>query len=178
MWEPPPTNATERICRPWDGSEVLAAPNKSMPTASRRHHDRKAGSCGVSKPKCDALPFDRVTGNSKLFPFTTSSVMSGLLRTCLHPTTIKQPDCYKYLPYSLLDANGRQRFKCIAVQGGRDGICPPDTALDLCQAYPGDFELRMPVHAGHSMYDPFLTNELVKATDQIVDDLNANCPSL
>jgi proline iminopeptidase len=79
------------------------------------------------------------------------------------------------IAYNLLDHERMQRLrnvKCIAVQGGRDRICPPDTALDLCSAWPTstDFELRMPIHAGHSMYDPFLTNELVKSTDHIADD--------
>jgi len=53
---------------------------------------------------------------------------------------------------------------CIAVQGGKDTICPPDTALDLHEAWP-EMELRIPSEAGHSMYDPAITNELVRATD-------------
>jgi hypothetical protein len=63
--------------------------------------------------------------------------------------------------------------RCIAVQGGNDRICPPDTALDLLDAWPASskgFELRMPLYAGHSMYDPFLTHEVVCATDLIADE--------
>jgi pimeloyl-ACP methyl ester carboxylesterase len=87
----------------------------------------------------------------------------------------------------------------IAIQGGMDRICPPDTALDLLQAWAnaaaaaavasktnhdvgsssttsnrskiGRMELRIPLRAGHSMYDPYLTNELVRATDRIVDTI-------
>lgn len=53
---------------------------------------------------------------------------------------------------------------CIAIQGGNDTICPPDTALDLHDAWP-EMELRIPTSAGHSMYDPLILNELVLATD-------------
>jgi hypothetical protein len=66
--------------------------------------------------------------------------------------------------------------RCISIQGGMDRICPPDTALDLLEAWPSGttsvtgFELRMPMHAGHSMYDPFLTHEVISATDVIATD--------
>lgn len=53
---------------------------------------------------------------------------------------------------------------CVAVQGGLDTICPPDTALDLHEVWP-EMELRIPSNSGHSMYDPAITNELVQATD-------------
>jgi proline iminopeptidase len=77
--------------------------------------------------------------------------------------------------WNLLDPCRMQRLrtvKCIAVQGGTDLICPPDTALDLLEVWPSFsyFELRVPLHAGHSMYDSFLTNELVRATDRIADE--------
>jgi len=61
---------------------------------------------------------------------------------------------------------------CIAIQGGLDPICPPDTALDV-NAQWSRMELRIPLHAGHSMYHPELTHELVKATDRLgkaIDD--------
>ncbi|CAJ1948003.1 unnamed protein product [Cylindrotheca closterium] len=59
------------------------------------------------------------------------------------------------------------------VQGGSDGICPPDSALDLLDAWPknGTVELRMPVHGGHSMYDPLVRNELLWAVDRMADAL-------
>ena len=61
---------------------------------------------------------------------------------------------------------------CIAVQGGKDTICPPDTALDLHARWP-EMELRIPKGSGHSMYDPGITNELVQATDRIARELSA-----
>jgi hypothetical protein len=101
----------------------------------------------------------------------------------------------------LLDLQRMERLRnirCIVVQGGMDLICPPDTALDLLEAWPtkttttimksdlGDFsnsiggdggggggarlELRIPLYAGHSMYDPFLTNELIRSTDRLADE--------
>ena len=56
----------------------------------------------------------------------------------------------------------------MAVQGGLDYICPPRTALALCDAWP-EMELRLVLDAGHSMYDPRITSELVKATDRFRD---------
>jgi len=67
----------------------------------------------------------------------------------------------------LLDRMDRiQHIPCIAVHGGRDCICPVDTALDVAKRYP-QMELRIPVHSGHSMYDPAIINELVRATDRL-----------
>lgn len=59
---------------------------------------------------------------------------------------------------------------CIAIQGGADGICPPDTALDVLGRWPS-MELRIPVYAGHSMYDPYIAHELVQATDRMATQL-------
>lgn len=59
-----------------------------------------------------------------------------------------------------------QDIPCIAIQGGMDPICPPDTALDVKELWPG-MELRIPVYAGHSMYHPELAHELVQATDRM-----------
>jgi hypothetical protein len=76
----------------------------------------------------------------------------------------------------------------IIIQGGMDNICPPDTALDFLQAWINveenygqsigsssqqrlqqqTLELRIPLKSGHSMYDPFITHELVDATDRVV----------
>ena len=71
---------------------------------------------------------------------------------------------------------------CIAIQGGSDGICPPDSALNLLEAWrfscntrndneTKGMELRIPMYSGHSMYDPYITNELIQATDRIGDYL-------
>jgi hypothetical protein len=61
-----------------------------------------------------------------------------------------------------------RHIPCIAVQGGKDPICPPDTALDLKREWP-ELELRIPMRAGHSMYHPELTHELVQATDRLAE---------
>jgi len=55
---------------------------------------------------------------------------------------------------------------CIAIQGGHDLICPPDTALDLHEVWP-EMELRIVRNGKHSMYDPYIAAEIVKATDQM-----------
>ena len=55
--------------------------------------------------------------------------------------------------YSLLDRERIDRIRhipCIAVQGGQDHICPPDTALDLHEVWP-EMELKIPLRSGHSM---------------------------
>jgi len=58
-----------------------------------------------------------------------------------------------------------RHIPCVAVQGAADMICPPGTALDLHEAWP-EMRLVLVGGAGHSMYDPKITHELVKATDQ------------
>ena len=67
----------------------------------------------------------------------------------------------------LLHADNMRRIQhipCIAIQGGRDGICTPGTALHQVH---GGMELRIPLEAGHSMYDPAITHELLQATDRM-----------
>jgi proline iminopeptidase len=59
------------------------------------------------------------------------------------------------------------QLPCIAVQGQADLVCPPGTAFDLHQAWP-EAELRLVAGAGHSMYDPAITHELVCATDRML----------
>ncbi|KAL7531816.1 hypothetical protein ACHAXR_005807 [Thalassiosira sp. AJA248-18] len=53
----------------------------------------------------------------------------------------------------------------IAIQGGNDAICPPDTALDLHHVW-SEMELRIVLQGGHSMYDTVVAGEIVKATDR------------
>ncbi len=53
----------------------------------------------------------------------------------------------------------------IAIQGANDAICPPDTALDLHEAW-NQMELRIVMNGGHSMYDPVVAGEIVKALDR------------
>jgi hypothetical protein len=54
---------------------------------------------------------------------------------------------------------------CIAIQGGLDAICPPDTVLDLHHSWK-ELELRIALHSGHSMYDPVIAGEIVKGLDR------------
>ena len=60
----------------------------------------------------------------------------------------------------------------IAIQGGNDAICPPDTALDLHQIWK-ELELRIVLQSGHSMYDPLIAGEIVKALDRFGHSLIA-----
>jgi hypothetical protein len=87
--------------------------------------------------------------------------------TCFYSTN----DKYCVNNVDLLSRERVERLRgisCIAVQGGSDRICPPDTALDLLEAWP-EMELRVPISAGHSMYDASIKNELVRATDRFAD---------
>ena len=61
----------------------------------------------------------------------------------------------------------------IAIQGGNDAICPPDTALDLHHVWK-ELELRILVQSGHSMYDPLIAGEIVKALDRFGHYLKEN----
>ena len=61
-----------------------------------------------------------------------------------------------------------QHIPCITVQGGRDPICPPDTALDLKDQWPS-MELRIPLDAGHSMYHPELAHGVIQATERMAN---------
>eukprot|EP00617_Octactis_speculum_P000573 CAMPEP_0185774654 /NCGR_PEP_ID=MMETSP1174-20130828/79219_1 /TAXON_ID=35687 /ORGANISM="Dictyocha speculum, Strain CCMP1381" /LENGTH=95 /DNA_ID=CAMNT_0028461937 /DNA_START=78 /DNA_END=365 /DNA_ORIENTATION=- len=58
------------------------------------------------------------------------------------------------------------KIKCVLVQGLRDTVCPPSTAVELHNKWP-EAELQLVHGAGHSMYDPRITSELVKATDSL-----------
>lgn len=67
----------------------------------------------------------------------------------------------------LLDHMDRVRhIPCVAVQGQWDLVCPPSTAVELGKVWP-EMELRLVPRAGHSMYDPAITHELVTATDRM-----------
>lgn len=129
----------------------LASDEASLQTRFRR---------GISSPPStptspEPWPFpDIPEGNSSFFPIQA-------MLTCFYSTN----DDYCRNGRNLLDG-GFSRIPCIAIHGGADAICPPDTALDLLEAWPG-MELRMPVHAGHSMYDPYITHEIIQATDRM-----------
>lgn len=51
------------------------------------------------------------------------------------------------------------------VQGRYDAVCPPDSALELEQAWPGGRLVIVP-DAGHSAYEPGILHALVTATDE------------
>ena len=54
----------------------------------------------------------------------------------------------------------------VIVQGRYDMICPPASAYELAQAWPGA-ELRMVRNAGHALSEPGISAELVRVMDQI-----------
>lgn len=130
----------------------------------------------------------KVVGDNLAFAMTTPPTPESLLLRSINVSAQVLLTCqYSYnrdfcmCGWNLLDPTRMQRLqhiRCIAIQGGTDLICPPDTALDLLEAWPTSddavvdkgIELRMPLYAGHSMYDSFLTNELVRATDRIADE--------
>lgn len=56
----------------------------------------------------------------------------------------------------------------VAVHGQLDFVCPATTAYELCRAWP-ELRLRLVPGAGHSMYDPAITHELVEATRLLYD---------
>lgn len=90
-------------------------------------------------------------------------VPAQAMLTCFYSVN----DRYAMNNLNLIDHMDRiADIPCIAIQGGLDGICPVNTALDVAKAYP-NMELRIPLKSGHSMYDPAITNELVRATDRL-----------
>eukprot|EP00898_Chlorokybus_atmophyticus_P005060 jgi/Chlat1/5555/Chrsp369S05403 len=64
----------------------------------------------------------------------------------------------------------------IAVQGRYDFVCPVQNAHDLHRAWP-EMQLRLVSNAGHSMYEPGITHELVTATDHLRDVAKASVAS-
>jgi proline iminopeptidase len=66
----------------------------------------------------------------------------------------------------LLDEVDRIRhIPSVIVQGRHDVVCPMYTAWDLHRAWP-QAELRVVPDAGHSAFEPGITDELVRATDR------------
>ncbi|MDR1214607.1 MAG: prolyl aminopeptidase [Propionibacteriaceae bacterium] len=57
-----------------------------------------------------------------------------------------------------------RHIPAVIVQGRYDLCCPPRTAWDLAQAWP-EADLRL-VLAGHSVFEPAIAAELVRATDR------------
>jgi proline iminopeptidase len=70
----------------------------------------------------------------------------------------------------LLDDIGRIRhIPAVIVQGRHDVVCPMFTAWDLHRAWP-EAELRIVGDAGHSAFEPGITDELVRATDRFAQE--------
>lgn len=63
-----------------------------------------------------------------------------------------------------------RNIPCIAIQGGLDFICPPDTMLDLHNVWP-EMKVRFVLNGGHSVYDPLIKNEVVNACDHFKTQL-------
>jgi proline iminopeptidase len=120
---------------------------------------------------------DVVSSNESSSQFNASQwagyVPAQAMLTCFYSVN----DRYAMNNMNLLDRVNRIRhIPCIAVHGGSDSICPVDSALDLCKVYP-NMELRISLGSGHSMYDPSITHELVKATDRIATQLSLQVES-
>jgi proline iminopeptidase len=68
----------------------------------------------------------------------------------------------------LLDGVERIRhIPAVIVHGRYDVVCPVENAWELHQAWP-EARLRIVADAGHSAYEPGITDELVRATDELV----------
>jgi proline iminopeptidase len=94
--------------------------------------------------------------------FAADSVALGLARIEAHyfSHNIFLPD------NSLLENVGRIRqLPCIIVQGRYDAVCPIVTADELHRAWPQATYIAVP-DAGHSAWEPGISAELVKATEQ------------
>lgn len=82
-------------------------------------------------------------------------------------------DAFMMSDFQLLATHNIDRIRhipCIAVQGARDLICPPDSALDLSEVWP-EMECRIVTEGKHSMYDPRIMSELIEASDHMAANL-------
>jgi len=104
--------------------------------------------------------------------FPSDYIPAQAMLTCFYSVN----DRFSMNNLNLLDSQRMARIQhipCIAVHGGKDSICPIDTALEMKQCY-SNMELRVPIESGHSMYDPAITHELVKATDRLANTVLKN----
>ena len=79
-------------------------------------------------------------------------------------------DEYIMSEFDLLKAENIDKIRhipCIGVQGAKDIICPPDSALDLVEQWP-EMECRIVKEGKHSMYDARILSELIEATDTMI----------
>jgi len=73
--------------------------------------------------------------------------------------------------FDLLSKKGIDRIRhipCISIQGGDDSICPVSTAFDLHDVWP-EMDMVTVLNGKHSMYDPTISNEIIKATDHMAE---------
>ena len=74
-------------------------------------------------------------------------------------------DCFLRSETQLLDDLHLVRdLPATIVQGRYDLVCPPRSAWDLHQAWPGS-RLEIVPEAGHSAFEPGIVDALVRATD-------------
>ena len=127
-----------------------------------------------SMPLFDAIEKAAKTDSNKTggFRLPPDYVPAQAMLTCFYSVN----DLFVMGNENLLDVATRNDYgnvKIIGIQGGKDPICPPDTALDLLRAMQvstNNMELRIPLESGHSMYDPAIKHELVTATDRLADE--------
>jgi proline iminopeptidase len=114
----------------------------------------------------DALSYDAKAENitsadaEKFVPAQT-------MLTCFYSVN----DQYMMSKFQLLSRENMDKIRhirCIAVQGAKDLICPPDSALDLSECWP-EMECRIVTDGKHSMYDPLITSEIIRATDHLAE---------
>jgi proline iminopeptidase len=138
---------------------VQGLPNFESPSFSPDGDD------STTQPRPIAmLPDDFLSAQKESFG-NFSGLPAMAMLTCFYSTNNQ----YAMNKMDLLSFERMERIQsipCIAVQGGKDPICPPDSALVLKAKWP-ELELRIPLLAGHSMYHPEIAHELVQATDRL-----------
>ncbi|MGS0743594.1 prolyl aminopeptidase [Glaciimonas sp. GG7] len=70
----------------------------------------------------------------------------------------------------ILNADKLKDIPGVIVQGRYDAICPPQTAWELHQAWPGS-KLTMVADAGHAVTEPGILHHLIEATDRFGEDV-------
>ncbi len=112
--------------------------------------------------------FPRLKSNSNVTEADAKKfIPAQAMLTCFYSAN----DEYMMSKFNLLAKENLDKIRhipCIAIQGGQDNICPPDSALDLHEEWP-EMELRIVTEGKHSMYDTPITCELIKATDRLAD---------
>ncbi|MEM9301011.1 MAG: prolyl aminopeptidase [Pseudomonadota bacterium] len=66
----------------------------------------------------------------------------------------------------LEDVQKIRHIPAVIVHGRYDALCPPETAWDLHRAWP-EAELVIVPDAGHSAFEPGITDALIRATDRL-----------